>query len=377
MKRHSKAALFSLILIFSSALSGCWDSKELEDLSIPLVGSYDLILEEEKEYPDDKYLVTAGIPVFYEEVDNKFHIIDSTGRIIGESRGRRNTELGEEVIYGQLQMILFGEELAKKENLLELTDIIMRNPSIKASLYVVVVKGRAVDMLRRPIHAYPNIGVYLKALLKNSRSNNFYPDTTLFQFNRDLITYETAAILPHVIYTDGDIRLSGACLVNKERVSAELGREETETIIMLRGIECTGGISFPVMEDGKAMDEATFEGTNKRTVTMESVDGKYVFNIQIKLEGVISEHIKQKPMEDGADFIKLFKEALEQSIKSRAEALVERTQEEFRFDALNLANYIKAHTREKLTKDDIDRIVRESEINVEVEVHLKNAGGKM
>lgn len=365
------------MLLIPAMLAGCWDSKELEDLAIPLVGAYDLILEEEKEYPDDKYLVTAGIPVFYENVEEKFHIIESTGRVIGESRGRRNTELGEEIIFGQLQLLIFGHELARSENLLELTDIISRNPTIKASLYMVIAKGRAVDLVKKPIYAYPNIGEYLKTLLRNTKNSNFYPYTTLFSFHRDLISYETSAILPHVVSGDGEIALSGCCLVNKGKVEAEFGREETEALVMLRGIKCRGSVSFEVMEDGKVIDEATFEGNNSRKVTVERLDDEYFFNIQIKLDGTITEHVSQKPIEGDSDLPELFRASLEENIKKRAEELVERTQKELKFDTLSLANYIKAHTREKLTKEDIDRIVSESDINVEVKAHIRSTGGKM
>jgi len=376
MKKHKIPFVTICLAMLATMLSGCWDSKELDDLAIPLVGAYDLVLEEEKEKPDDKYLVTAGIPVFYEEVKNKFHVISSTGRIVGETRGRRNTELGEQVIYGQLQMLLFGQELAKKVNLVELIDIITRNPSVKATIYLVIVKGRAVDLMNQPIHAYPNIGEYLRSLLKNSRKNNFYPVTTLYTLNRDLITYETAAILPHVVYSDGDIRLSGCCLVNKGKVVAELGSEETETLVMLRGIECQGDISFEARKDGKVIDQATFQGSNKRKVTVQKQGDEYFFNILIELDGVIVEHMEQKPMKDNIDLSEIFQESLEQHIKARAEAMVEKTQEKFKFDALSLAKYLKAHTRERLTKEDIDRIISKSDINVEVKVHIRSAGGK-
>lgn len=51
----------------------------------------------------------------------------------GEARERRNSQLGERVILGQLQLLLIGEELAKKEDVLAVTDIITRNPTVKAS----------------------------------------------------------------------------------------------------------------------------------------------------------------------------------------------------------------------------------------------------
>lgn len=377
MKKHRRIISLAPVLLSLALLTGCWDAKELDDLSVPLIVAYDKALESEKQYPDDKYLVTVGTPVFYEDVKEKFHVIDTAGQTIGEARGRRNTQLGEQMIFGQLQLLLLGEELAEGENLLEVTDVITRNPRVKASIFLMISKGRAVDIIKTPIHSYPNIGVYLKALMESSRNTNFFPYTTLFRFNRDLISYETAAILPHISYKDGEIMQAGSCLINSGKVSGELGREETETVVLLRGIKCRGNLTFKAQKDGKVIDEATFEGSNSRKVTIKRADDKYTFNIQIKLAGAIVEHKKLKPIQDGTDLMKVFQDSLEQHIKKRAEALVEKTQEEFKFDALNLANHIKAHTREKLTKKDIDKIIEEAEINVEVKVQIRNAGGKM
>ncbi|HWQ29781.1 MAG TPA: Ger(x)C family spore germination protein [Negativicutes bacterium] len=377
MKLKSKALLSTLLLLLAATLCGCWDAKELDDLAIPLVSAYDIIQEGEKTYPDDKYLVTVGIPVFYNDVGEKFHIVETSGKTMGEARGRRNSELGEQVIFGQLQLLVFGEDAGKRENLLELMDIIARNPAIKSSLYVAIIKGRAADLIRKPVHDYPNMAIYLKALMENSRKSNFYPYTTLFQLNRELISYESAAIIPHVATKAGDIMLAGSCLINKGKTAAELGREETETAVMLRGIECRGDITFDITENEKTIDQATFEGRNSRKVKLQIQDGRYVFNIRIKLDGVIIERREQKITQDGTDYMKLFKDTLEQYVKKRAESFVEKTQKEFKFDALCLAKYIKANTREKLTKEDIDKIIEDAEINVEVEVRIRNVGGKM
>ena len=52
-------------------------------------------------------------------------------------------------------------------------------------------------------------------------------------------------------------------------------------------------------------------------------------------------------------------------------------QKEYGFDALELGMEIKAHSREKMAEEDIDRIIQDSEINVEVKVQIENAGGKI
>lgn len=377
MKIHKRLICLAEAFLCLLMLTGCWDSKELDDLSVPLVVAFDKVLEREKKYPDDRYLVTEGVPLFYEETRENFHVIDTTGQLISEARERSSMQMGEKFIYGQLQLLLIGDELAREENLLSLTDVLAREARIKASILVIIVKGRAVDILKAPIHSAPNAGIYLKTLMRNCRESSFSPYITIFHFNRDQVSYETASLLPHIVYGDGVIKMVGSCVINNGKLIGDIGREETETLVMLRGLKCQGTLAFKLEEDGKVIDEAAFEAKNSRKVTMEKLDDKYVFNIKIKLEGDIIEHKLLTPMQDGMDLVELFQKALEQNVKERAEAMVEKVQKEYKCDALNLAGYIKAHSREQLTKEDIDRIVREAEVNVDVEVKIRNAGGKM
>lgn len=377
MKSHKKSILIIVILLCLITLSSCWDAKELDDLSIPSVVACDTTLTKEKKYPADKYIVSMLIPMFYKNTEKRLRVVASAGKIPGETRGRRDSRLGDKAIFGQMQILLFGEELARKENLLEVTDIFTRNPSVKLSVFLAVVNGRGVDLLKKQIPYYPNVGIYLRALLKKTRDSNFYPNTNLFRFNRGLISYETAVLLPYISSEKEELVLAGSCLINNGKMAAKLGMKETETAVLLKGIKCRGTLPFEVSRNGKTIDEVSFEGTNTRKVTVKRIKDKYAFDIRIKLMGIIAEHKSQEPIQDSIDLLKLFQESLEKDIKKKAEAFVEKTQKEYKFDALDLANHIKAHTREKLSGDDIDRIVQESDINVEVKVQILNSGGKM
>lgn len=75
--------------------------------------------------------------------------------------------------------------------------------------------------------------------------------------------------------------------------------------------------------------------------------------------------------------MKLSQKSLEDLIKNRALEFVKKVQEEYGFDALNIAKEIKAHSRERMDKKDIDRIIREAEINVDVKVNIENTGGRI
>lgn len=368
-----------LIVVLSSVslLSGCWDERKLDELGIPFIVGYDYANEEEREYPDDKYLVSVGSPIFYEDTERKYYVDSTPGSSITDTRGRRNTHFGEHIIFGQIQVLIFSEELASHENLSEVTDSISRNPKVKGSLYMAVVAGRAVDILKMHVEQYPNPGIYVKMLLKNISKSNFFPTCTLFTCSRHVISNYTAPILPYIIQKNREIVVAGSCFINGGKMTDSIGRKETETAVFLRGIEGSGVISYDVTEDNKVIDQVSFSGKNKRKVKIHKEGDKYIVDILVKLSGRLIEHKKNQPIIGSKDMLKLSQKSLEDIIKKRAQDFVRKVQEEYGFDALELANGIKAHSREKLKKDDIDRIIREAEINVDVEVNIENTGGKI
>ncbi len=376
-KTHRYILLFLAIIINALFLSGCWDQRELDELVVPFIIGYDYADEEEKEQPDDRYLISAGFPVFYEDTLKKYHVDITSGSLDGEVISRRNTHFGEQIIQGQLQIVVLGEELISNENIMELTDILSRNPAVKGAIPMAVSAGRAADMLNAPVKQYPNPGIYIQMLIKNIRRTNFFPTCSLFESNRHIISNHTASLLPYIVQKDGNIMFAGSCLLNEGKRMEHLNSEETEIAVMLRGIRSRGMITYDIIEDNKAIDQVTFEGKNRRKVKVKKDGDRYIFNILIKLSGRLFERKKNEPVIDHKDFIKLSQKSLEDLIRKRAEDLIIKVQEEYGFDALELGMEIKAHSREKMNKEDIDRIIQESEINVEVKVQIENAGGKI
>ncbi|MEA4849795.1 MAG: Ger(x)C family spore germination protein [Clostridiaceae bacterium] len=374
---HRHILMLSAVFLSASLLSGCWDQRELDELGVPFIVGYDYVKKEEKEYPEDKYLISEGLPIFYEDTVQKYHVDTSPGILVGETRGRRNSHFGEQIILGQIQVVLFGEEIASNEDITELTDTLSRNPAVKGAIPVAVAKGRAVDILKMPVKQYPNPGIYIQLLLRNIDRTNFFPTTTMFEIYRDVISNYTAPLVPYIIQKEGDIVVAGSCLLNEGKRMAHLGREETETAVFLRGIRGSGVISFDVTEDDKVIDQATFAGENSRKVKIKKGEDRYIIDILIKLSGELVERKKSQAVVDDKDFIMLSQKSLEDIIKKRAEDFVRKVQEEYGFDALNVGKEIKAHCREKHTKEAMDRVIKESEINVEVKVQIDNAGGKI
>lgn len=366
-----------LIVFVSVQLSGCWDSKELDDLQLPIVAGFDKITEDEKLDLEDRCVVTVAGPVFYEGVEDDYQVQPSPSYAIGESRGIRNTKVAEELILGQLQVILISSEIAKEEDTLEILDIVSRNIQVRDSIYIGIVEGRAKDLIDSKYTHYPNSGIYLKSLLETIDKTNFYPNISLFQFNRHIINDYMMPLVPLIKKEGEDIQIIGSCYINNGKLANKLGRKETETAVLITGIEGRGTMSYPVYDGESKINDVSFQGSNKREVRVKNNNGKYEIDIKIKLKGVIVESLRQVHMQNSKDMIKLAEVSLEQQIKGRAEEFIKKVQTEWGYDALHVALHIKAMTRERLTKEDIDKIIKNAKINVEVDVNIENTGGKL
>lgn len=374
--RQNKVLLI-IVLTIAMTLTGCWDAKELDELMIPFLVSFDLVEPQEKQYPDDRYLVGVSYPAFYEGAKETNNFAAAAGFLVGETRSRRNSHIGEQLISGQIKVLLIGDELAKQGNIDEALDILTRDPSTKASLYLAIVDGRAIDILQGNVKHYPNADEYIRKLLKHINKTNFYPYISLFHYNREVFSNNISPLIPYMTYKEGDIVLAGSCFIDNGKKVAHLGREETETAVMLRGISCRGTLSIPIKEGDKVVDGVSLACTNDRKIRVKNEGDYYSIDITIKLTGGIIERAKQVPFEDSEEVIKQAEKSMEDIIKKRAEALVKRTQTEIKCDTLGVANYIRAITRWELTKGDIDEIIQKAHINVNVEVRILSTEGKV
>lgn len=366
-----------IILTITMMLTGCWDSKELDELMIPFLGSIDLVEPYEKEYPDDRYLVGVSYPTFYEEIQKNNNYAAAAGYLIGETRSRRNAHIGEQLVTGQTKVLLIGNKLAEQGSIDELLDILTRDPSTKASLYLAIVDGRAIDILKARVNHYPDPDEYIRKLLKHVNKTNFYPYISLFHYNREVFSNNISPLIPYIIYKNGDIVLAGSCFVNNGKKVAHLGREETETAVLLRGIKCRGTLSFPVKKDDKIIDGLSLACSNSRKVKVKNEGDHYSIDITIKLKGGIVERSKQVAFEDSKEVITLGEKSLEDIIQKKAEALIKKTQNEIKCDTLGVANYLRAITRWKLDKADIDEIIQNADIKVNVDVTILSTEGKL
>ncbi|OIK08427.1 spore gernimation protein GerC [Bacillus sp. MUM 116] len=138
-----------IIMIFSSfiLLTGCWNRRELNELSI-LLG---LGIDKENE----QYILTAQV-VNPSEIASKqggsgkspVVVYQSRGETLFEAIRRITTVAPRKLYFAHLRILVFGEELAR-EGIGEMLDFLLRNSEVRNDFYITVSKKvKAEDVLR-------------------------------------------------------------------------------------------------------------------------------------------------------------------------------------------------------------------------------------
>lgn len=362
------ALLMCLSLLF---LNGCWDARDIGDVNIVLTASVDKAREEDKLHPADRVLVAFQMPVLDPGAQEKSHVIEATGETVGDTRPERASRSFRYLPFAEIQVLLFGEALARA-GLQDTLDIVFRNPFLSYQTNLAVVEGYAKDILEIKTATAPNIGIGLLGLLETAPKQSFVPEVTLHDFRNNEIQYGREPVLPVLsIQKKNIVEISGLAIFNDDRMVGKLDREEMKYLTLLRGDKARGSITFPVQEGVKV----TLQGTNKRKVDVEMVDGQAYYTIDIFMIADIVEATGGYQFDRDLERFAETQQAAEAYIESKCLDIVAQMQNIYMTDALNLGEQARAAYGKSIEDIDEDILFANSEITVNARVKFRNYGG--
>jgi|GEM_PF-3340233 len=157
--------LISLVLTMV-VTSGCWNSREAEDLEYVLGAGID--------YNNKGQVVLTVLSPVLEAIkphgavaSEQKKTLSVTGSNTFEAASNYFRLTGRKLFWSDLQVLLIGEEAAKR-GVDRFLDFFAADPELRDTSYLAVVKGRALDMLEASPDISENSASYLKSLLSNS-----------------------------------------------------------------------------------------------------------------------------------------------------------------------------------------------------------------
>ncbi len=300
-----------LLLLFTS---GCWSSKEIEDLSVYVGLGLDVAEESKFEksinkqgghYPKNN-VFTATVQIVPRVGGKQEKQNSSTSSSSGSSSGQSflNEQLtGDSLIQifrqfalrrdrpligHHLKVVIVSQELSKKYSLEQLLDFILRDNDIRPSSLVLVSKGRALEALSsNEPGEIP--AVYLKGLVDNAyRTNKIIPGVTLAKLDGKMQS-GSSFLLQNVLTADGEHKFSGAGIYKgkTKRWIGTLNQTDLEGLSWITGEAQGGALKTYAPKDGHTI---VYEiGSTKSKITPQVHGDDISFHVKVESEGQLME----------------------------------------------------------------------------------------
>lgn len=383
-----KIGIILILIVCLLFLQGCWGKREVEELA-PLIGvGFDLGQK------PGTFLITMQLAKPKQGGGTATEIEDRTFSV-EVSSAREATEMVYKIssripFMGSLKVIIIGEEAAKA-GFNDIIDFAQRFSEFRRSMYLVLCKGKAQDLLDLKLRNGQLPAMSIKNHIEQGKNLSTFPTVRLGHYLTILGRKSTAPIIPVVeIIKSGDegveysgdkegeeIHIQGAGVLRGDRLRDYLTDEETKGYMWLEGTVTNRLINTMTNEEGKV----NFGGQVLKSSTkykLSDNNGTIGIQYQIKVSIAVDEVMGLKKQLSETEWVDLMNGA-ENSFASVIQnecALAIKKEREWGLDFLGIGRHIEQRNPKywKTVKDQWEGKIADFPISVNVQVEIHHSG---
>ncbi|HEY8892123.1 MAG TPA: Ger(x)C family spore germination protein [Clostridium sp.] len=296
-------------------------------------------------------------------------ISTGVGSTIGKTRENRQNRIAKQLFFGLAKVYLIEEEYARY-GIRPLIDVNFKNAAVSNSLFLVVCKGRSEGYFNLDIPGYDNPADFISDMIKSSVNYNFFKKNYMLQNAVLSMDAEGKNIIsPYIEISEDGIKMAGMVVFKKDKLATILGMKDTKIMNMLRETKVKGILT--IQKDSK--EYVNYEAESKRKITCTKTGGKYTFIIDLNLKGEIISNELYKDMAGNKEETKKFEDDMAKQVKEMCNGFLDKMKNEYKVDCLQLG-WVAAAKYGRDTGVDWDKVVSNSEIKVNVKVHVDKVG---
>lgn len=384
------------VLCILLTLSGCWSSREIEDLSLYVGLGIDVGKETEFEkdiaaqggsYPKKNY-VTATVqiaPGFSNSQSSQQSGSPSSGKtsyaneqlsgdsmlqIFRQFALRRDRPL----IGHHLKVIVVSKDIAKKYGLDQLLDFVLRDNDIRPNCLVLISHHRALDVLTSQdpsrIPAF-----YLTGITNNSYLSNKILDPVLLSKLDAQMQSGSSFLLQNVLNSHGEDKFSGGSIFDGKTTKfiGELSQTDLEGLSWLNSKK-KGGV---IKTHNKQGFTVVYEIKKKKVKIIPKVVGNDIsFHVKTESEGWLMEDWRSPEREEKGDYLRELEKEFAELAEQQIRQVLYKLQHTYKVDVADFRDSlrIKEPKTWKKVKDDWDEIFSTVPITYEVKTTITNPG---
>lgn len=370
-------------------LTGCWDQKELADISLAVGMAIDI-------GEDDKYVVTVEAinPAELNEQTaggNAPTVIFSLeGNTLAEVAHKMNIGFSKIVIYSHMKTVVISKAIAEK-GMLDFIDFLDRTREIRDDFnFIMVDEGKAAEVLKVLYTIQKSSSLKLTKQLKTgARLWGLDPDIRLADF---INAYTSAGRQPVMaaVRIHGDpkkgatvdnlkkseldaiVEIDSLAMFRDEKLVGTLPVEETRDYLWLQNRIKTTIVSIPCEKDNYIAMRLIHSHTK---IKGDIQKGRPHIKLRIRAEGYMNGNQCNYPLNELGTYLKYEKLAADY-IKERISKTIQQVQEEYGVDIFGFGEVVERQNPKKFKayKNNWDEAFQNAQIDVEIDIKIRRSG---
>jgi spore germination protein KC len=362
------------VLCLLLALTGCWDAREVEERTSVIALGVDV-------HPQG-YEVTVQVPNPLKVVgsggsgggggeggQDAVQLFTGVGKTLNDAMNEIRNQTNQRIFFGHTQLLLIGDQMARK-GISGMLDAFRRNPEIRRRQWALVVKGTAKDAMK----ASPKLAQipmeYMVAMIANGVREGRYSEEGLGDLYSNIFNPGKQPILNFIEAEPEKVRWLGLAILNKDRMAGLLPEKESQALLQLRDEEV--GESFHTPCDKRGYIVFQPQGL-KRDVRIQFQGSRPVIQVNVDVRGEIVE--KSCDVDLSRDpVIHALEKQVQRRYEHHAQTMVEKLQKQFRTDACNFGNRVRAYYPQKWKQLNWSEAFTQADVQVNYHVKILRIG---
>ncbi len=377
-----KQKTFSIILLIalSLLLSGCWNRRELSNLSIMQAIGIDKT-EDGQISITVQILKPGSIKSKNSEDDKATTTLTVTGKTIQEAFRNATTEADRKLYGAHVKVVVIGEETAKM-GIAPLLDLFNRDHEDRRTRFMFIAHGKAKDVLEteNPQEKIPAKAI--ESLAKATTSTSQIPKVILNDVLKTIASKTSAPFIPGIEVIEEKkaekskkkLKLEGTAVFKEDKLIGWLDKKETRGLLWILGQVKSGIliVNSPSDED-KYVSLEIIRASSK--VKPKFMDDRFIMNVKVTETGNFSEQFSGARLTTPETF-KQLEEKQKAAIHEEINAVIYKAQKELGVDIFKFGEAVhREYPQEwKELKTRWAEEFTNLDINVDIDASLRNVG---
>jgi spore germination protein KC len=302
MHRKGILTCIFLIIFISTVAAGCWDRRELDEMSIVFGVGLDTT-----EKPDNIKMTAeiikpgemkgGGASQGTAAKTAPYLNLSATGTTTFQAIRNFNFSASRRLFWANNSVVIFGKDLARK-GVAKHLDIFLRDPEIRRTAWILVADEKAGDILNTESEVENTPAMNIKKIIDDRHTVSEILGTDLQHFATRLLSKTTAPVTPLIkTIEDNKIKLPkiiGTAIFKKDKMTGHLNLKETRGLLWVLNEVSSGTIVVDSPKGSEKVSLEIFRSSSK--IIPEIKNGEIFIKIKIEEEANIADQMTSEDL---------------------------------------------------------------------------------